>query len=57
MFQGSDCLVSKTKKMLQLCKQKPNKANKAIITAQGTPKEALKNGEEDSPGNPAKKKS
>jgi len=53
VFQGSDSLVSKVKKMLQLCEQKPNKANKAI-TAQDTTKEALKDGE-DVPGNPAKK--
>ena len=39
--------------MLQLCKRKPNKANKAI-TVQDTPKEAFKDGE-DVPGNPAKK--
>ena len=50
VFQDSDCLVSKTKKMLQLCEQKPNKAN----TAQDTLKEALKDGK-DVPGNPTKK--
>ena len=53
VFQGSNCLVSKANKMLQLCEQKPNKANKAT-TAQDTPKEVLKDGE-DVPGNPDKK--
>ena len=52
VFQGSNCLVSKAKKMLQLCEQKPN--NIKATTAQDTPMEALKDGE-DLPGDPAKK--
>ena len=52
VFQGSNCLVSKAKKMLQLCEQKPY--NIKASTAQDTPMEALKDGE-DLPENPAKK--
>ena len=54
-FRVVTVLCLKQIKCYNYVSKKPNKANKAI-TAQDTSKEALKDGEEDVPGNPAKKK-